>query len=51
MGQHQNFKNRRFSSLIISEALLISYILYITFYVVKFLDPAAPDLDLSLIHI
>ena len=49
MGQHQNFKNRRFSSLIISEALLISYILYITFYVVKFLDPAAPDLDTSYI--
>ena len=43
MAKHQNFKNKRFSSLIIAEALLIFCILYVSFYVIQLADASAPS--------
>ena len=43
MANNQNSKNKRLSSLIIAESLLISYILYVAFYVVQLADPIAPS--------
>lgn len=47
MANHQNSKNKRLSSLIIAESLLISYILYVAFYVVQLADPVAPNFVVS----
>ena len=43
MPNLKNSKNQRLSSLIIAESLVISYILYLAFYVVQLADPFAPN--------